>query len=391
MGTSQGALATRQAAGRMIVGAEPSFATSASPSKGTLVTYTLFPDTAATTKIERADVLWSEFVENIRRAPFYPSKTKCPLISFCEYGDERSENGSLRHATNVRRIFGVEIDYDGEHLPLAEAATLLQTASIEACLYTSPSHKSEAPRWRVLLPLREPALPEERTTLVGRANRILGGIASRESFTLSQSFYIGRVEGVEYDSAVTQGRCIDDATEIEPLFFAGNGSGGESRRDQTTDAELRAAFDRGEDRYQAMLKLSSRWAARGLAEDDIAAALEGLFRDGSSVNAYGIDLRGRIPGLARSAFRKFGETRSRTGSSVDNAAEATRSFSGLSIRSGSWSGDDVIHVVILESNVVAAIAERIAKKRVVSAFELEALAKAGGRLQKLRGILKDGS
>jgi hypothetical protein len=148
-------------------------------------------------------------------------------------------------------------------------------------------------------------------------------VASRESFTLSQSFYIGRVRGVAYETESTDGRCIDQALHIEPLFHTSSTSSGETRRDLTTDTQLRAAFERGEDRYQAMLKLSARWAARGMAEDDIAAALDSLFADGNSYNADGIDLRARVPGIARSAWQKFGDTRAtRTAYAIPEEAPA---------------------------------------------------------------------
>jgi len=274
-----------------------------------LVTYTIFDSVYPVDKTERADVAWSDFVARVVGAPTYIDKKACPLISMAEYGDTVSDKGSIRHAANVKRIYGVEVDYDGEQMPLALAAAKLRAANVRAVLYTSPSHKPEAPRWRVLLPLLDPAVPGEREALVGRANRILGGVASRESFTLSQSFYIGRVRGVAYETESTDGRCIDQALHIEPLFHTSATSSGETRRDLTTDTQLRAAFERGEDRYQAMLKLSARWAARGMAEDDIAAALDALFADGNSYNADGIDLRARVPGIARSAWQKFGDTR----------------------------------------------------------------------------------
>ncbi len=274
-----------------------------------LVTYTIFDSVYPVDKTERADVAWSDFVARVVGAPTYIDKKACPLISMAEYGDTVSDKGSIRHAANVKRIYGVEVDYDGEQMPLALAAAKLRAANVRAVLYTSPSHKPEAPRWRVLLPLLDPAVPGEREALVGRANRILGGVASRESFTLSQSFYIGRVRGVAYETDSTDGRCIDQALHIEPLFHTSSTSSGETRRDLTTDTQLRAAFERGEDRYQAMLKLSARWAARGMAEDDIAAALDALFADGNSYNADGIDLRARVPGIARSAWQKFGDTR----------------------------------------------------------------------------------
>lgn len=274
-----------------------------------LVSYTLFPNVFPTEKTERADVPWEELVGKIEAAPVYIDKQHCPLVSMSEYGD-RIDAGykSLRYAANVQRVYGCEIDYDGERVSIDEAARVLGEAKIRAVLYTSPSHTPERPRWRVLLPFAEPTLPEKRAEYVGRANRILGGLATRESFTLSQSFYIGRVRGAQYEVRRTEGRTIDVACDIEPLYPAGSLNGGNGERDPTTDAELRASFEQGQGRYQAMLKLSARWAARGMSVDDIEAALDEMLGSGSQ-NADGIDLRTRIRPMAESAVRKYGETR----------------------------------------------------------------------------------
>jgi len=276
------------------------------------VSYTLFESVQPAEKIERTDVPWSELVERIRNAPTYIDKAHCPLISLSEYGGNFSDKGCIRHAANVIRIFGVEFDYDLEMMPLSIAQQRLQSANITSILYTSPSHKPDHPRWRVLLPLSESALPAQRAEYVGRVNRLLGGIASRESFTLSQSFYIGRVAGAEYEVGESHGRFIDQAAELEPLYFVGKHQDGESKVDRTTDDELRSAFQRGEDRYQAMLKLSSRWAARGLDIGGIESALYALFGDSDAHNKDGIDLRKRVPGMAASAVKKYGETRRST-------------------------------------------------------------------------------
>lgn len=274
-----------------------------------LITYTLFPDVTPATKTERADIPWETLVENIRKTPTYMAKAACPLISIAEYGDQRTDKDCLRHAANVRRVFGIEIDYDGEEVPIEEAAAMLDMAHLCAVLYTSPSHTPQKPRWRALLPLSEPALPDKRREYVGRVNRVIGGIATRESFTLSQSFYLGRVRGAEYVVIETLGRYIDMAAELEPLYFTGDNYDPTLGRDLRTDAQLRESFDRGEDRYQAMLKLSSRWAARGMAQDDIESALTALLGPGPALNGDGIDLQTRVRPMAQSAVRKFGESR----------------------------------------------------------------------------------
>jgi KaiC/GvpD/RAD55 family RecA-like ATPase len=280
------------------------------PGADPLITYTIFADRTAASKTERADVPFSDLCERIRNAPSYPRKDACPWISLCEYGDVRTAKNSLRHAANVRRIFGVEIDYDGEQVSIDEATARLGAAGLEAVLYTSPSHTRERPRWRVLLPLSDPAPPEKRAEFVGRANRALGGVASRESFTLSQSYYIGRVADREYETRETHGRTIDLAADLEAQYFiGGDGATRDERgRDMRSDADLRAAFATGHGRYETMQKLSSRWAAKGMAADDIEAVLLWELGD-ASLNADGVDLRSRATALAESAVRKFGETR----------------------------------------------------------------------------------
>lgn len=273
------------------------------------VSYTLFKNTRAKTKREFRNIRWSQFVQEIREPDTYKAKADCPLISLAEYGDSTSEKGSLRHAANVSRVWGIEIDYDGEQVSPHEAARLLREAEVTSLIYTSPSHRPEAPRWRVLLPFSRAVSPDKRGGYVARANRILGGIATRESFTLSQSFYVGRVRNSQYITLETRGRTIDVADEIEPLDFGLRTTHeGSLSRDDLTDRELRARFTRGEGRYEAMRTLSARWAASGRTAEAIASELHALLEDcpRGMKNNDGIDLRSRIQPLAKSAVRKYG-------------------------------------------------------------------------------------
>lgn len=288
-----------------------------------LVTYTIFPDVWPKTKTERADVAWDELVARVKDSPTYIDKRHCPLISIAEYGELMSsgDNPILRHGANITRVFGTEIDYDGEQMPIEEAACKFKDAGICALLYTSPSHKTDKPRWRALLPFSEPHHPDKRMEYTGRANRILGGVATRESFTLSQSFYIGRVTGAEYIVIDIQGVTIDFAVDLEPLYWVDKHSDGGTPYNKRTDADLRSCFtsDSG-GRYEAMLSLSSRWAARGMARDDIEAALFALLEQGGTTrNKDGIDLTTRVAPMAKSAVLKFGETRAQ--GSVDPEQE----------------------------------------------------------------------
>lgn len=302
------------------------------------ISFTMFSDTRAAEKREFSDVPWADFLQRLREPQSYKKKSECPLISCGEYGEQRTNNHALRHAANLLRIFAIEGDYDGERMSIDEAAGKLQTAGIAAALYTSPSHSPQRPRWRVIAPLGDPEVPQKRGELVGRINRILGGVLTRESFTLSQSFYVGRVTGREYRTLTTEGRTIDVATELEPLYPANGHARGEY--DPTPDAELRECFTLASGRHDAMLKLSSRWAARGMKADDIAAALQALL-DGSPdlATAHHNELRAEVARIARSAEEEFGESRKHA---RDEDRHGNRTEQRLGLR---WFADSTVHTV----------------------------------------------
>lgn len=258
----------------------------------------------------------------IRTARAAVDKASLPLLKLATFGDVKSDTGALRHDGNVVLVSGIEGDYDGERVPMQAGAEALRALGLAALLYTSASHTPDAPRWRVLVPLATPLegtpdqIRHQRSHWCGVLNAILGGVLSRESFTLSQSYFFGAIQGnAAPDIMRLEGRCLDQLEEPPKPLLPAAGirvERTEQRRDPTTDTELRAAFVRGQGRHDAMLKLAARWAARGMARDDIAATLSGLFeQDGaaSPFNHEGVDLRTEVPRIAAGAVAKFGETR----------------------------------------------------------------------------------
>jgi P4 family phage/plasmid primase-like protien len=143
------------------------------------------------------------------------SKDSLPLLKLAKFGDATTAKGCLRHNANVTAITGIEADYDLGIMPVAEAAKLLRKADVAALIYTSPSHSASAPRWRVLCPTSGPLAPNDRDLLCARLNGALGGVLAAESFTLSQSFYYGHVNGREFFSELIDGRHIDKAGDLD--------------------------------------------------------------------------------------------------------------------------------------------------------------------------------
>ena len=182
------------------------------------ITITLFYSFAATSKAER-HYTWEGLRDEILGTSG-PRKDALPWLKLATFGNQRSDRGSLRHDANVLTITGIEGDYDGEILPPAAAIEILEKAGVKALVYTSPSHTEDAPRWRVLCPTSAPLAPSRRAHLVGRLNGLLRGVLASESFTLSQSYYFGRVgSNPSHMAELVDGQPIDLCDELDVVWM----------------------------------------------------------------------------------------------------------------------------------------------------------------------------
>jgi hypothetical protein len=161
------------------------------------VTFTGFIDQAAAEKYE--DRITLEELARMIAAPIEAEKSQLPWLILGRFGDQRSEKGCLRHKRNLLAITGIECDYDGKiddsKTSFDDAVERLRRARIEAIAYTSPSHTTAAPRWRVLCPFASEYDPSERDRFLDRLNGVLGGVLEPESWSLSRAYYFGNVEG----------------------------------------------------------------------------------------------------------------------------------------------------------------------------------------------------
>jgi hypothetical protein len=144
------------------------------------------------------------------------SKAALPWTKLAQFGQQRTEKSSLRHNANVLAIHGVEADYDGEQITLDSARRIMAGAGLAAILYTSPSHTASKPRWRILCPTSVPYPPAERSRFLARVNGLFAGALSAESFTLSQSYYYGRVgDAPDHEVVAVDGGHIDHADHLD--------------------------------------------------------------------------------------------------------------------------------------------------------------------------------
>lgn len=207
---------------------------------------------------------WAEFVAKCANPPIYPTKTACPLIKCASFGTNRSASGSLRHDANVTSISGIEADYDAEQVAPEVGQMMLSSAGIRCVIVTTASHTAQYPRWRVLAPLSHDCPPDAGREFVGRMNGALGGVLAPESFVLSQSYYFGRVAGVEYKCLTVEGACVDTLGHLPTLFP----TKGTPQINDTGDLVIPAG-----QRNSTLLSIAGSMRKNGLGESAIYAAL----------------------------------------------------------------------------------------------------------------------
>lgn len=172
------------------------------------ITVSVFENPAARTLVPTV-YRWGDLTAMLESPKTYSSKKACPLLKLASFGTARTASGCLRSDQNLIQCYGVEGDYDSGEMSVDEAAALLAAAGIEAFIYTSASHTPAAPRFRLLAPLSRPCDPHDRRHYTGIVNAALLGRLSPESFTLSQSYYFGKIANGEYETRRVRGTPID--------------------------------------------------------------------------------------------------------------------------------------------------------------------------------------
>ncbi|MFC0386863.1 phage/plasmid primase, P4 family [Muricoccus vinaceus] len=254
---------------------------------------TFFRDHTATRKREELTTL-TQLAKRITTTNA-PRKDQLPWLKLAQFGDARTEKGSLRHDANVLVIRGIEADYDGEQMPFDEAVEVATKLDLLCLLYTSPSHTAAKPRWRVLCPTSQELPPGERRKLLGRLNGAFRGEFSVESWTLSQAYYFGSVgSNPDHRVELVDGTPIDQLDELDetwqgkPNTIPIGASGGRPQQGPVDEALLLEQIRTGASYHTACVRLLGRWARDGVAFMD---ARKRLVQTMEEVPAAGRDIR----------------------------------------------------------------------------------------------------
>jgi hypothetical protein len=188
------------------------------------LTLTIFSDETGSVKKEIEFTLpkWQEHIR-IRSAD---DKDQLRWLKGIIFGNKRSKKNSFRTNKNAQLITAIVVEYDGPRngvekaITFDEAKAIIEKARLRALFYTSPSHKEGVPRWRVVFPLsRHEGNPKARhEALVAMVNGLFTGQLAPESFTLSQSYYYGKVgDNPDHRVEIVDG----DFLNIRDDLFAG--------------------------------------------------------------------------------------------------------------------------------------------------------------------------
>lgn len=239
------------------------------------IAYTMFPNQFGQT-LRRHTATLAELANSIRETRA-KDKGGLPFIKLAVFGELPSEKGCYRHDANVGAISGVEGDYDsglidGALITFDQAVATLRHAKVRGLLYTTPSSTDAEPHWRAFCPTSTQLTPEERTALMDRLNGIFGGGFAGESWTLSQSYYFGSVEGrAPVRVEIVDGDYIDECVELPSIPKAA----GSTTREAPEFVRTGPAYSVKELRAMAS---AAEIACAGLHYDQLRVVVLGVLR-----------------------------------------------------------------------------------------------------------------
>jgi hypothetical protein len=204
---------------------------------------TRFDDSKAQSMII-SEMTLDELAELVRSGPVAATKDDLPMVKLGRFGSRRSAANCLRSDANLTSLSGIIADYDGETMSVQEAADRLAATGILFLIYTSPSYRPTAPRWRVACPFSKDHPKTDHTRMLNRVNGVLGGALAPESWSAAQGYYFGSVSvgppvEVVVDSDGEQ--CLDEAEELDQTAMpkpATTASGGKIDLDGLDENEL---------------------------------------------------------------------------------------------------------------------------------------------------------
>jgi predicted P-loop ATPase len=232
-----------------------------------------------------AEAFSIEQLGEIAKTERAPTKEQLRLITCGRFGSQRTAKGSYRSDDNMLAFTAVTGDVDGGTLSFQEAVTRLNARGLAFVAHTTGRHKPGVEeRYRIYCPCSQELPLSEHSRMTDRLNGVLGGDLAGESWTVSQAWYIGQVDGIPRDFAVGLGEeSIDEAEELDSIRRGKPGGGpgkpgkkgGKRNLKDLDEEELEAEFPKS--RFHVSGRLLWLWALREISKADAQGNLEALF------------------------------------------------------------------------------------------------------------------
>lgn len=284
------------------------------------ITFTIFPRVTGNDGSRKVGT-WGMFCDTITQAKAYKDKLDQPLFRMATYPGDSKRSGH-----RPEDVFGIEVDYDECVLSIAEASVRLEASGIAGLFYSSYSATDTTHKWRCVVPFQEPKTLADRNSylavvdavLSGQAvdtiqwldainsQRIVGGIASEESYRPTQNYFYGRNPANEYVTRKISGKPVDaiilytdTASTLRIASAAAASAHNNSARGEydtsvaECDAEWAASDDKFSKQYKGCLSAIRYWtlavAPRDVLVDLIGCTEVGAnrLRHPNSTNAQG--------------------------------------------------------------------------------------------------------
>jgi hypothetical protein len=216
------------------------------------------------------------------------TKSELPMWEFGKYKGPRCNE-------NLVSIFGIELDIDNGKLTVEGIVSRFLRAGIECIIHTTPSHRPDKPRVRVLLPTSAELPPTERYKLVSWANGILDGNVADESFSHSRAFYYGHlIEDPDFFSDLIRGQYIDTRVDLAKNARGKSGTTGEQKtngewREHVDINEMLRRFCSGEAFHPSLVSMIGSFVSRSHTRDEILGYFRPLYLAALNSNPRYVD------------------------------------------------------------------------------------------------------
>lgn len=194
--------------------------------------FTFFPNDFAFKKSERTFTL-REFKAKVKRTTA-EKKSDLPWFKVARFGDKKTDKGSYRSNANLKNFDAIETDYDKGKISIEEACDLFEKAGLSGMCYETPSSAPPNHSFRSVFACSRVMQPNERKALVARIKGLLDESFDDASFTSSQSYRYGGIEGRPAPKVMLfdGGGYIDRAHHLDA---GAKGKSGSSNRDLLGD------------------------------------------------------------------------------------------------------------------------------------------------------------